>query len=136
TPRVKVERRVELLTLDELLRVPEERDTRDWLFGDFQYATDERSPDFLRRGVFSIYRRVPDDAPMPATHRQLEASDWERLLFLAHTDRDRAFREYAAFYLGTNGQRYWSDTHQLSIYLDNYHEALDRRLGSPQRGSE
>ena len=41
-PRTKVERRVEIITLEELLRIPEERDTRDWLFGDFQYSIDER----------------------------------------------------------------------------------------------
>ncbi len=36
-PRAKVERRVEILTLAELVRVPEERDTDNWLFGDFQF---------------------------------------------------------------------------------------------------
>lgn len=135
-PRVKVERRVEVLTLDELIRVPEERDTRDWLFGDFQYSIDERSPDFLRRGVFSAYRRIADDEPMPAEQKQLREEDWERLIFLAHTDRARVFDEYAGYYLSTDGQRYWSDTHQLSTYLDHYHEALDHRLGAPHKANE
>lgn len=135
-PRVKVERRVEVLTLEELLRVPEERDTRDWLFGDFQYSIDEHSPDFLQRGVFSAYRRIDDEAPMPAVQEQLREEDWRRLLELAHTDRAQVFREYSAYYLATHGQRYWSDTHQLSLYLDDYHAALDRRLGTPHRGSE
>ncbi len=135
-PRVKVERRVEIITLDELVRVPEERDTRDWLFGDFQYSIDERSPDFLQRGVFSAYRRLPDDAPMPDEQKHLRAADWERLLHLAHTDRARVFTEYSGYYLSTQGQRYWSDTHQLSTYLDNYHEALDQRLGAKHRASE
>ena len=135
-PRVKVERSVEILTLEELVRVPEERDTRDWLFGDFQYSIDERSPDFLRRGVFSAYRRVGDDQPVPEEQKQLRAADWERLIYLAHTDRARVFEEYAGYYLSTNGQRYWSDTHQLSTYLDNYHEALDSRLGAAHRASE
>jgi FAD/FMN-containing dehydrogenase len=36
----------------------------------------------------------------------------------------------------TDGQIYWSDTHQLSVYLDDYHRELDARLGSVERGSE
>jgi FAD/FMN-containing dehydrogenase len=135
-PRVPVRRSVEILTLDELVRVPEERDTRDWLFGDFQYSIDERSPDFLHRGVFSAYRRCdepPDEGP-PA--RQLHESDWVDLLALAHTDRAKVFEVYSGYYLSTHGQRYWSDTHQLSIYPDNYHAALDAKFGSPCRCSE
>jgi FAD/FMN-containing dehydrogenase len=135
-PRVKVERSVEVLSLEELLRVPEERDTRDWLFGDFQYSIDERSPDFLRRGVFSAYRRVEDDLPIPAGQRSLEGDDWRRLLYLAHTDRARAFEEYSRYYLSTHGQRYWSDTHQLGEYIDGYHAELDERLGGMWKGSE
>jgi len=135
-PRVKVERRVEVLTLDELVRVPAERDTNNWLFGDFQYSIDERSPDFLRRGVFSAYHRIADEASMPAEQKHLREEDWARLLFLAHTDRARAFQEYTDYYLTTDGQRYWSDTHQLSTYLDNYHAAIDRRLGASCPGSE
>jgi FAD/FMN-containing dehydrogenase len=136
TPRVKVERRVEVLTLEELLRVPEERDTASWLFGDFQYSIDEASPDFLKRGVFSAYHRIDDNLPVPEEQKQLRAVDWERLIHLAHTDRARVFQEYSAYYLSTNGQRYWSDTHQLSTYLDSYHTALDQRLGAKQCGSE
>jgi FAD/FMN-containing dehydrogenase len=134
-PRVPVQRHVEILTLDELVRVPEERDTRDWLFGDFQYSIDERSPDFLHRGVFSAYRRC--DEPPPATSpSHLEESDWIELLWLAHTDRAEVWRAYSKFYLSTHGQRYWSDTHQLSVYPDDYHSDLDRKLGSPCAGSE
>jgi len=135
-PRAKVERRVEVITLEQLLRVPEERDTTQWMFGDFQYSIDEKSPDFLRLGVFSAYHRIPDDAEMPAEQKQLREEDWERLLYLAHTDRARVFQEYSAYYLSTEGQRYWSDTHQLSDYIDNYHQPLDRRLRSPCECSE
>jgi hypothetical protein len=31
---------------------------------------------------------------------------------------------------------YWSDTHQLNLYLEDYHGALDHRLGAAVRGSE
>ncbi len=135
-PRVKVERRVEVLSLDELLRVPEERDTSEWLFGDFQYSIDERSPDFLRRGVFSAYHRIDDDLPVPVEQRGLRERDWRRLLHLAHTDRARVFEEYASYYLSTHGQRYWSDTHQLGTYLDGYHAEIDRQLAAPHPSTE
>ncbi|HEX8313247.1 MAG TPA: hypothetical protein VF614_18115, partial [Chthoniobacteraceae bacterium] len=135
-PRVQVERRVEIITLEELVRVPEERDTREWLFGDFQYAIDERSLDYLQKGVFSAYHCVPGD-PLPIPEqRELREDDWARLLHLAHSDRSQVFEEYAAYYLSTNGQRYWSDTHQLGTYLDGYHDELDRLLSSPHRCSE
>lgn len=135
-PRVKVERRVEVLDLDELIRVPGERDTREWLFGDFQFSIDERSPDFLKRGVFSAYVRISDDQPMPAVQKHLREEDWAKLIWLAHTDRAQVFKEYAGYYLSTHGQRYWSDLHQLSTYLENYHDALDRGLGATYPGSE
>jgi len=128
-PRVKVERRVEILALDALVRVPEERDTSTWLFGDFQYAIDENSPDFLKLGVFSAYHRISDDEYVPGEQKQLRAADWERLIHLAHTDRARVFQEYSRYYLSTDRQRYWSDTHQLSTYLDHYHVAQDERSG-------
>jgi hypothetical protein len=38
--------------------------------------------------------------------------------------------------LDTHGQLYWSDTHQLNLYLEDYHGALDHRLGAAVRGSE
>ena len=134
-PRVPVQRSVEIITLDELVRVPEERDTADWLFGDFQYSIDEHSPDFLHRGVFSAYRRT-DEPPSEAPQKQLRESDWVDLLALAHTDRAKVFEVYSGYYRSTHGQRYWSDTHQLSIYPDHYHAALDERFQSPCRCSE
>ncbi|MBC8010351.1 MAG: FAD-binding oxidoreductase [Burkholderiales bacterium] len=135
-PRVPVRRSVEIITLEELVRVPAERDTSDWLYGDFQYSIDERSPDFLHRGVFSAYRRCEEPPDETAPQLQLNEADWIDLLALAHTDRAKVFDVYSGYYLSTHGQRYWSDTHQLSIYPDDYHSVLDRRFGSPCRCSE
>src|SRR5207249_6220540 len=103
--------------------------------GDFQYATDESSADFLRRGVFSCYRLVEGRTP-PPTQKELAEADWRRLLLLSHTDKKRAFETYAAYYLSTSGQLYWSDTHQLSVYIDDYHRWLDHELGSRARATE
>ncbi|RYD48667.1 MAG: FAD-binding oxidoreductase, partial [Verrucomicrobiaceae bacterium] len=129
THRIKVERIVEVTTLD---RAPAEMGTRiagGALYGDFQFAIDECSPDFLHRGVLSTYRSVEGDREMEEV-RTLGADQWKELIRLAHTDRTRAFETYAKHYLGTDGSLYWSDTHQLAVYLCDYHEDLDCCLGT------
>ena len=55
--RRKVERVVEVRSVDGLPKAFAERIGDGFLYGDFQYAIDETSEDFLRRGVFSCYRR-------------------------------------------------------------------------------
>jgi FAD/FMN-containing dehydrogenase len=79
---------------------------------------------------------VPDDTPVPAGQLSLAPGDWQRLLRLAHTDKAAAFAAYAAYYTSTDGQLYWSDTHQLSDYPEAYHEKLDAELGAVASGSE
>lgn len=135
-PRRKLERVVEVIAADDLMPAFERRIADGYLFGDFQYSVDETSDDFLRRGVFSCYRPVDDRTPVPEGQKELSEEDWRRLVYLAHVDKRRAFEEYAAFYLSTSGQTYWSDTQQLSLYLDNYHEWLDQRLGAADRATE
>ncbi len=136
SPRRKLERVVEVITLDRLMPALESRIAAGYLYGDFQFSIDERSRDFLHRGVFSCYRPVGAGRPMPAAHQELGVADWKRLTHLAHTDRAKAFEVYAGYYLTTNGQLYWSDTHQLSVYLDNYHEELDHELGASVKATE
>jgi FAD/FMN-containing dehydrogenase len=136
TPRRKLERLVEIAGRDELIAAFEQRINEGCVYGDFQFATDERSAEFLNRGVFSCYRPVDPAAPIPAGQKQLGEEHWRELLYLAHADKAEAFRVYSEFYLSTSGQLYWSDTHQLSSYLDDYHRPLDRRLGAEHRASE
>ena len=135
-PRRKLERVVDVIGVDHFAAAVERRIADGFLYGDFQYATDPEGGDFLRRGVFSCYRPVNDAGAMPERQKELSADDWDRLLYLAHTDKARAFAEYAAYYLSTSGQLYWSDTHQLGYYQDGYHAALDRRLGATAPGTE
>ena len=134
-PRRKLERVVEVRSINGLSGAFAERITEGFLYGDFQYAIDEKSEDFLRRGVFSCYRPVPDDTPMPAARRELSEADWVELLLLAHSDKNAAFRRYSSYYQATGGQVYWSDEQQMSIYPDNYHREIDRRLQAP-KGTE
>lgn len=135
-PRRKLERTVEVIGRDRLMAAFEERIAAGYLYGDFQFSIDPRSDDFLRRGVFSCYRPVEDERPLPAQQHELSDEDWRDLLLLAHTDKRSAFERYAAYYLTTSGQLYWSDTHQMSAYFDGYHAALDRATGAQIPGSE
>lgn len=129
-PRQKVERVVDVIEIDDLIASAEKRVENGFLYGDFQFATDERSGDFLRKGVFSCYRPVPMETPMPAEQKSVSLRVWRELVYLAHTDKSRAFQLYADYYQSTNGQIYWSDNHQLAGYIDDYHTPLDRRMRS------
>ena len=134
--RQKLERVVEVIQLEDLMARVEQRLADGFLYGDFQFSIDEKSEDFLHQGIFPCYRPVDPATPMPADPKTLSEEDWARLLYLAHTDRAEAFWQYTDYYLSTSGQVYWSDTHQLSAYLDNYHRSLDRRLGKGGRATE
>jgi FAD/FMN-containing dehydrogenase len=120
--RRKVERVVRLAHADELEDAFADRISDGFLYGDFQFEIDPASPTFLRHGVFSCYRPVPDDTPLGADTK-LSAEDWSRLLHLAHSDKAGAYEVYAAHYLATSGQVYLSDRHQLATYVPGYHWA-------------
>jgi FAD/FMN-containing dehydrogenase len=132
TPRRKLQRVVEVRSVDGLMDAFDARLADGCLYGDFQYDIDPRSDGFMRRGVFSCYRAVPDTTPMPTAQKELGDSDWAALLTLAHADKTAAFDRYSSYYLSTNGQLYWSDLHQMSTYLDDYHRPLDVRTGRPR----
>jgi FAD/FMN-containing dehydrogenase len=134
--RRKVQRVVRVIDLKELAPAIEQRIRDGYLYGDFQFQIDPKSENYLTRGVFSCYRPVPDSTPIPASQKQLNMENWSDLFYLAHVDKARGFDAYVSYYLGTDGQVYWSDTHQLAEYLDNYHDALNKRLGPAGSGSE
>jgi FAD/FMN-containing dehydrogenase len=134
TRRRKTERVVELIDIEQLTTAFEQRIATGYLYGDFQFAIDEESADFMRKGVFACYRPLADSIDIVDSQHSLSPNDWQRLLTLAHTDKTAAFEQYSQYYLSTSGQHYWSDTQQLSVYLDDYHSALDTILG--HRGSE
>ena len=138
TPRHKVQRTVEVIEVDALPGMFARRIAEGFEYGDFQFATDLDSDALLQRGVFSCYKPVDDATPMPPpeTRRELSADNWRELLYLAHVDRARAFQMYSSYYLTTSGQYYWSDEHQMSTYVDDYHRALGDRIGAMQHGGE
>ncbi len=136
SPRRKLERLVEVTRIDKLVPRLESLVSEGCLYGDFQFSIDETSPDFLSRGVLSCYRPVDDSRPMPEMRQELDADDWEKLIDLAHHDRAKVFEVYSNFYLSTHQSLYWSDTHQLSVYLDDYHSRLDEACRAPVPASE
>jgi FAD/FMN-containing dehydrogenase len=135
-PRRKLQRVVEVTGIEGLAEAFQRRIDDGFLYGDFQFAIDPRSEDFLRRGVFCCYRPVPDETPVPRGQRELSDEEWKELLYLTHVDKARAFERYADHYLATDGQIYESDTHQLSPYFDGYHLEVDRRTGAVHPASE
>ncbi len=134
--RRKMERVVEVRSVDGLPRAFAERIRDGFLYGDFQFSIDEASQDFLSRGVFSCYRAVDPQTPIISGQRELAERDWVELLTLAHHAKGEAFRRYAGHYVATNGQVYWSDEMQMSIYPEGYHRALDQRVGAQVKATE
>jgi FAD/FMN-containing dehydrogenase len=133
--RQRVERVVEIIESEDLMTRFQERINEGYLFGDFQYATELSEGRMFRKGVFSCYR--PTTRPVQSeSQKQMSPEDWSKLLYLAHADRRKGFEMYSSYYLSTSGQVYWSDTHQMSTYLDDYHKSLDRQLCSKTKGSE
>jgi FAD/FMN-containing dehydrogenase len=135
-PVRRLERTVEVTTLDDVAATFDERIKEDFEYGDFQFMTDEASAGFMNRGVLSCYRPVADDRPITADAVELSQADWERLLVLAHRDKSSAFEAYATHYRKTHGQVYRSDLHQLGVYVDSYHPRVDAALGEGVAGSE
>src|SRR5213594_3006595 len=130
-PRQKLRRVVEIRRASDLPKRFEERIAQSFLYGDFQFSVDERSSDFLQRGVFSCYEPIDEHEPIVAK-RELREDDWLELLRLAYTDREKAFERYSDYYLSTNGQTYWSDTNQLGAYLPNYAQKISDEIGGQE----
>lgn len=134
--RTKIQRVVEVMKIEDFLPRVEDRIKNGFLYGDFQYKTDLNAPDFMKTGVFSCYKPVSNQTPMPKEQKELSEVKWRELYYLAHADRKKAFDLYSSYYLSTNGQIYWSDTHQLSVYVDEYHKEVSERLGEKEPSSE
>jgi len=134
--RRKLQRFVSIIQSENFIPLVSKRIKEGVLYGDFQFSIDDNSKDFLTKGVFSFYNPIADDIPMPKEHKKLRLEDWKELYYLTHSHKDKAFQVYSKFYLSSSGQYYWSDTHQLSIYIDDYHVELDQRMNAKVPGTE
>src|SRR5437868_12915321 len=129
--RQKLRRVVAIIEAGDLAERFDERIKQEFRYGDFQFSVNEKSSDFLQRGVFSCYQPIDEREPIVA-EKQFRDDDWLDLLRLAYTDREKAFKRYSDFYLSTDGQTYWSDTNQLSAYLRNYAQKLREEIGGDE----
>jgi FAD/FMN-containing dehydrogenase len=136
-PRKKVERIVEVIDLADLTNLVEKRVADGFLYGDCQYSTQVNS-EGNHPGVFSCYKPVGEDAPLPAESRKMSERDWQQLYLLARSDKQKAFEAYSQHYLSTNNQVYWSDLHQLAGNFDirGLQEALVKQTGDKNAGTE
>ena len=128
-PRTQLARRVAEIETADVISALEQRMSEGATYGDFQYMTDESASDFMAKGIISTYSPISSQRDIPEDQLGLSAEDWMRLYFLAHTDKSRAYAEYAGHYLQTDGQIYWSDECQFSPYLPEAGEMLASRLG-------
>jgi FAD/FMN-containing dehydrogenase len=135
-PRQKIRRIVEIRHTDGLMEAFNQRIKDGFIYGDFQFAVNPGSDDFLHRGVFSCYKSVDPATDMPEHEKQLSDESWRTLLYLAHENKSEAFKRYADYYMSTNGQLYWSDLHQLSFYPEHYHRLIDQKMHAKHPGSE
>ena len=81
---------VRLIDVDELMPAFAQRIADGFLYGDCQFSTDTSSDTYLRKGVFSCYRPLPPNTPMPAEQKELGEAHWRELYFCSHADTRRA----------------------------------------------
>jgi len=135
SPRQKIKRHVEIINLSDFAAKTSQRINDGYLYGDLQFKTDGEAEDFLKRGVYSFYKPVPLDTPIPQQQRKISSDKWKELLALAHSDKAQVFIDYTNYYLSTSGQIYWTDTHQLGYYDENYEAYLKKTLPDYKLGS-
>ncbi|MBM62219.1 MAG: hypothetical protein CL484_04650 [Acidobacteria bacterium] len=123
-PRQVVKRMVEVIAVRNLLPRIDAATEDGFLYGDCQYSISLEGDEEFHPGVFSCYKPVADETPVSGQVRHMSGADWAALYRLARTDKEKAFSKYQQYYLGTSGQTYWSDGHQLSNVFDGYNEAV------------
>jgi hypothetical protein len=135
-PRVKVRRVVAIGETGNIIERFNERIRSGFLYGDYQFATDDTRDSFLRRGVFSCYEPVDPATPLTPNPTRFNPEDWARLTLYSHTHKRLAFNAYSSRYLKTSGQIYWADSQLSAAYVDNYHDALDEATGAEFKATE
>src|SRR5690606_1939935 len=84
-PRSVLRRNVRLVRASGLMAAFDEEIAAGATYGDFQFAVDPASPDFLDLGILSCYRPI-EGASITTQARHLKDEDFARLLSLAHVD--------------------------------------------------
>lgn len=128
--RFKVRRHVERIAVRDVLDRYQKRVDAGCVYGDCQYSVDLTGDAKEHPGIMPCYEPVAD-APVTDDPIALTPEQWANLYRLVRTDKRRAFDVYSQHYQRTNGQVYWSDTHQLAGAFSGHQAAVD-----PKRGTE
>jgi FAD/FMN-containing dehydrogenase len=137
-PEAVLKRKVEICTTDDVVNILETKASDGAIYGDYQFNIDDKSPDFLKTGIVSVYTPTSGfiDPERSTEEKILSLDDWCELIYLAHEDKSLAFKKYRDHYLSTDGQLYSSDSFQLATYIDDYHEQVDERRCASIKGTE
>jgi FAD/FMN-containing dehydrogenase len=129
--RFKVRRRVEVIAVKDVLDRYRSRRENGFVFGDCQYAVDLGGDGGNHQGIMPCYEPVTAETAISENPTVLSGDDWANLYRLARTDKRKAFEVYSQFYLKTDQQVYWSDTHQLAGAFSGHKVAVN-----PEQGTE
>lgn len=136
-PWTLLERVVELNTMDKLIDSFNERVKDGFLYGDFQFNTDDSSDKYLSQGIFPCYRPVAgNEIPDYAKYLQLTHDQWKDLYILGHINKPKVTQMYISYYLASNGNIYDTNYHQINYYPEQYHKDVDAALQLPVASSE
>jgi FAD/FMN-containing dehydrogenase len=128
--RFKLRRRVEIIAVRDLLDGYQRRLGQGFVLGDCQYSTELSGQAESHPGVFPCYEPVGADVPVTEKPVRLSGEDWAELYRLMRKDKRQAFEVYSKQYLKTDGQVYWSDTHQLAGDFVGHREAVEAEKGT------
>ncbi len=127
-PRRKIRKRVKIVKIDELVSEFKKSVKSGALYGIFAYSADMNSDDYLNKGVLKTFEPVQTKREIPDIPGSMPADKWLHLRYLAHADKAKYFSEISEMSKETDGDIYWTDTHQLGTYIYNYHGQLDKML--------
>jgi FAD/FMN-containing dehydrogenase len=128
--RSKVRRRLEVIAVKDLLDWHQRRLEQGFVEGDCQYSADLSGDAESHPGVFPCYEPVAAETPITEKPVRFSADDWAELYRLMRTDKRKAFDVYSKQYAKTDGQVYWSDTHQLAGDFVGHRAAVEADKGT------
>ena len=105
------------------------------VYGDFQCDINDQGSGFLRGGIWKAYYPVEANTLLTEVH-PIQPSQWEDLVYLAHTDKRKAWEVFSQRLLSMDKAVNYSDFWQSSPYVHNYHADIDKRLNATAPGSE
>lgn len=142
--RSLVKRCVQQVKAEDAVSLLEDAIAQGFAFGDVQFSIDNcNAENFMSEAIMSCYLPLPESEALKckqnntAASISMNADHWKALNLLSHVNKQLAVEIYSQFYLASHGQKYWSDTHQLALYIPDYHsEYIDKVTHSACSASE